>query len=68
MSAQEHLKNVLANLNRYEHWTNELHQAVRDAEVFLDQREIDLDTAARNIDKDLGRLDEMATLVPEEQR
>ena len=41
MTAEEHLKNVIKNLNRHEHWTSDLHSAVRDAEAFLDQKEIE---------------------------
>ena len=35
MEAEKHLRAVLANLNKHEHWDAGLHQVVRDAEDFL---------------------------------
>jgi len=35
MDAHDHLRNVLGNLNRKEHWDDGLRYAVRDAEEFL---------------------------------
>lgn len=40
MDAQDYLRTVLANLNKYEFWTTELTDAVRDAEAFLDRADL----------------------------
>jgi uncharacterized protein YacL (UPF0231 family) len=64
MTAEDHLRNVIKNLNTHEHWTNDLHCAVRDAEAFLDREEIMISQTAKGIEKALELLDDMATLSP----
>jgi hypothetical protein len=55
MDAEGHLKNVIANLNREEHWDDGLRHAVREAEKFLENLELGRDILADpSLDGDAG--------------
>jgi hypothetical protein len=42
MNAEEHLRNILSNLNHKEHWDDGLRYAVEDAEEFITERDIQI--------------------------
>ena len=57
MEAVKHLRAVLDNLNKFEHWDAGLHQAVRAAEEFLAEESRDDLAAHRCRESDCAGLD-----------